>query len=203
MRKQVKTTWCGGERTRERGMVTLEFALVASIFLTMLVAIVAGGTVFWAHNTLVDATRRGARYASLQCNPCVACCSGPDGTSATALTRIKNVVVYGTDSPGVGAQPVVPGLTTSNVKVEYNSDPTINAVFGLASGGVSVSICQTDQNNFTASTCSTASTTDSCTAYRYNYAFRSASNLIQMPQYRTTLTGENGGAPATDDTTAY
>lgn len=173
----------------ERGVITLEFAIVASIYLTVLVAIVAGATVFWAHNTLNEATRRGARYAASQCNPCVSCCTGYN----TSLTRIKNMVVYGTDSPAAGAQPVVPGLTTSNVKVEYYNDATITtAPFGLSTGSVAISICQSDQDGYLVSACTGGSTTDSCTAYRYNYAFINA-NLIQMPEYRTTLTGENAG----------
>src|SRR5215207_2760554 len=151
------------KRTRERGVVTLEFALVASIYLTVLVAIVAGGTVFWAHNTLVDATRRGARYAALQCNPCISCCA----TAGTSLTRIKNVVVYGAENPAAGAPPVVPGLTTANVKVEYYNDATIaTAPFGLSTGSVAVSICQSDQNDYLVSACPGASTTGNCTAYR-------------------------------------
>lgn len=190
--------WRRGE---ERGTATLEFTFVASIYLTMMVGIVAGGTIFWAHNSLMDATRRGARYAASQCNPCSSCCTG----NSTALTRIKNVVVFGTDNPPNGARPIVPGLTTSNVKVEYYNDTTFtSAPFGLATGTVAVSICQSAQNNYTASTCpGGASTTDSCTAYRYNYVFSTSSNLIQMPQYRTTLTGENAGFTQTNNTAAY
>ena len=196
----LKTNRRIDKRAGERGVAVLEFAIVASIYLTMMVAVVAGGTIFWAHNTLVDATRRGARYASTQCNPCISCCTG----NTTAVSRIKNVVVYGTETPAVGAQPVVPGLQTSNVKVEYYADAAVAAApFGLSTGAVAVSICQSAANGYTVSVCPGLTTTDNCTAYRYNYAFNRASNLIQMPLYRTTLTGEGGGFITPNNTTTY
>jgi Flp pilus assembly protein TadG len=174
------------QRAGERGMVTLEFTFVAVIYLTMLIAIVAGGTVWWAHNTLMDATRRGARYASTQCDICCGSCPG-NGLTPNTLNRIKNMVVFG--NPAGTGQPVVPGLTTGNVKVQYANDPIKTTLpFGITKGIVAVSICQSAQN-FTVC----PGTTDNCTAYRFNYVFDKASNLIQMPEYRTALPGESAG----------
>ena len=173
---------------RERGMATLEFAFVAAIYLTMLVALVAGGALFWSHNALVDATRRGTRYAAMQCYPCDTCCTG----NATAIARIKNVVVFG--NPGGTGQPLIPRLQTSNVKVQYYNDAANSArTFGVTRGSVAVSICQSDES-YTAAVCPVGgNVAGSCTGYRYNYLINRAVNLIQMPEYRTTLTGESAG----------
>jgi Flp pilus assembly protein TadG len=114
----------------QRGIATIEFAVTAAFFFMMLVAVVAGGHFFWTHNALVEAARRGARYAADQCPntaPFVGC---PD--RATTIDRVKNVVLY--DSSTAGTSPFVPGLTATNVTVTYSSD------FGVATGTVSVKI---------------------------------------------------------------
>jgi Flp pilus assembly protein TadG len=114
----------------QRGIATIEFAVTAAFFFMMLVAVVAGGHFFWTHNALVEATRRGARYAADQCpntGPFVACAD-----RATTVDRVKNVVLY--DSSTAGTSPFIPDLTTSMVTVTYSSD------FGVATGEVSVKI---------------------------------------------------------------
>src|SRR5690348_11222513 len=119
-------------KSDEKGSTIIEFAIVATVFFMMLVGIAAAGSLFYTHNALVEATRRGARYAVLQCKPSQNGC--PD--SATVVARIQNIVVYGTDAPASGATPLISGLQTSNVTVEYSSSPG----FGIAAGTVSVSI---------------------------------------------------------------
>lgn len=81
----------------ERGATLLEFVIAASLYLMMLVSIVAGAHLFWTHSALVEATRRGARYAVLH-----------DATADPGAVR--NVVVYGTPTPAAGAAPFVPNL---------------------------------------------------------------------------------------------
>ena len=44
----------------------MEFVFIAPFFLMMLVGIVAAGNLYFTHNAMVEATRRGARYASTQ-----------------------------------------------------------------------------------------------------------------------------------------
>jgi Flp pilus assembly protein TadG len=114
----------------ERGVATVEFALTATFFFMMIMVVIIGGHLFWMHNSLVEATRRGARYAANQCNPSVAICPN----SSTTVERIKNVVLYG--NPTAGSEPIVPGLKSSNVTVTYSTSPA----FGLAAGSVSVKI---------------------------------------------------------------
>jgi Flp pilus assembly protein TadG len=38
----------------ESGVATVEFAITASFFFMMLIAVVAGGHLFWTHNALVE-----------------------------------------------------------------------------------------------------------------------------------------------------
>jgi Flp pilus assembly protein TadG len=120
----------------ECGVATVEFALTASFFFMMILVVVIGGHLFWLHNSLVEATRRGARYAANQCNPSITLCPN----YSTSVERITNVVLY--NSPTAGTTPIVPGLKTSNVSVTYSTSPA----FGLADGRVSVQIQNYDYN---------------------------------------------------------
>jgi Flp pilus assembly protein TadG len=52
-------------RTRETGAATIEFALVASIFFMLAGGIVELGRVVYAWNAAAEATRAGARMASI------------------------------------------------------------------------------------------------------------------------------------------
>jgi Flp pilus assembly protein TadG len=116
----------------QSGIAAVEFAVTASFFLMMLVAVVAGGHFFWTHNALVEATRRGARYGANQCPDMAgftACAN-----RATTIDRVKNVVLYDDPNPSGGPTPFVPNLQASNVTVTYSPD------YGVAVGNVSVKI---------------------------------------------------------------
>lgn len=106
-------------RAHERGGTLIEFTVVASVFFLMLIGIVAAGNLYYTHNALVEATRRGARYAVLH----------PAGST----TAVQNVVIYGTDSPPSGATSLVYNLQPNNVSVNYSS-------LGVAAGSVTVTI---------------------------------------------------------------
>lgn len=119
------------KRDNERGGSLIEFTVVASVFFLMLVGIVAAGNLYYTHNALVDATRRGARYAVLN----------PSGST----TAVQNVVIYGTDAPAEGATPLVYNLQPGNVTVCYsgndcNPSTSVNPAFNVAQGSVTVSI---------------------------------------------------------------
>lgn len=101
----------------ERGSTLVEFAIGATVFLTVMFGVLEFGRALWVHNALADAARRGARYAVSH--------------ASTDSAAVKNVVVYG--DPAGGSQPLVNNLTTDNVNVTYSS-------FGLNGGTVSVSI---------------------------------------------------------------
>jgi len=103
-------------RKTERGTSLLEFAIAATVFLTVLFAIVEFGRALWVHNALSDAARRGARYAVLH--------------NASAAEDVKKIVVYGDLT---STTPILENLSTSNVTVTYNA-------FNLDSGTASVSV---------------------------------------------------------------
>ncbi|MCA1591696.1 MAG: pilus assembly protein [Acidobacteria bacterium] len=119
----------------QRGAALVEFAVGATIFLTVIFAVLEFGILLWTHNALTDAARRGARYAINQCNPGDAACAN----SSTSVERTKNVVIYGDPNPSTGAQPLLKGLQASNVQVDYSS-------FGVSAGRTTVSINDYDFN---------------------------------------------------------
>jgi Flp pilus assembly protein TadG len=88
-----------------RGSALIEFAGSLILLFGVFVGIFQIGYTFFAYNTLVNAVRTGARYASLQ------------QTNAELPKTVKNLVVYGDLAPAASAQPVVPGLTTDHINV--------------------------------------------------------------------------------------
>ena len=104
------------KQKKERGASLLEFAIAATVFLTVLFAVVEFGRALWVHNALSDAARRGARYAVLH--------------KATDIDDVKKIVVYGDLTE---TTPLLDNLTTGNVDVVYNG-------FNLNGGTVSVSV---------------------------------------------------------------
>lgn len=127
----------GKRNNSELGVATVEFALTAAFFFMMLLAVIAGGYLFWVHNALVEATRRGSRYAANQCKPDLGGCPNSD----TTIARVKNVTIYG-NAEGTG-NALVHGLAPENVEFDENS---FSADFGVASGTVSVKIINYDFN---------------------------------------------------------
>jgi Flp pilus assembly protein TadG len=139
----------------ERGATLFEFALVATIFFTALFAVIEFGRLFWTHNALKDAARRGARYAIIRKN------------DPTAITAVKKMVVYGDpNADPATAKPVVNGLNTSNVNVDYKN---FNGILLSAQATVTI------------------------TSYQFNFAVPLIGTTINMPAYRTALPGESAG----------
>ena len=109
----------------ERGAALLEFAIGATLFLSATFGVIEVGRLLWVHNSLVDATRRGARYAVNR------------GMSGQAKTEAQNMAVYG-NAAGTG-QPLVPDLATTQVLVTHQN-------FQLGGGTVTVEIDSYDFN---------------------------------------------------------
>ena len=141
-------------RQRERGAALLEFSIVASALLLALFGIVEFGRLLWTHNALKDAARRGTRYAIVR----------KDDTAGQ--TAVKNMVVYGDPAPAAGAQPILPGLTTANVVLDYQNY-----------NGVQLS----------------SRATVSITNYKFQFAVPMIGGQLSMPAYRTSLPGESVG----------
>jgi Flp pilus assembly protein TadG len=113
------------DRRGERGAALVEFAIGATVFLTVMFGVIEFGLLLWTHNALSDAARRGARYAVTH----------PAGQASA----VQNVVIYGDAAPAAGAKPVVANLAPANVAVAYNS-------FSVGAGRVTVSIESFDYN---------------------------------------------------------
>jgi len=143
----------------------------------MLIGICAAGNLYFTHNALVEATRRGARFASMQAADATpgtprTTASGTCDSTGPALTDIKNYTIYG-NTAGTGPK-LVEGLTTSNICVEYGStplDPSGQAGFGIGQGTVSVSIIN----------------------YDFHFVVPLITRTIRMPPYRSTMAGESAG----------
>jgi Flp pilus assembly protein TadG len=104
-------------KKNQRGSTLVEFAIGATVFLTVMFAVIEFGRALWVHNALSDAARRGARYAVTH--------------QQADSAAVENVVIYG--DPAGGTTPVVSNLTDANVNVTYSG-------FGLSDGTVTVSI---------------------------------------------------------------
>jgi Flp pilus assembly protein TadG len=119
---------CNVSRKNERGTTLVEFAIGATVFFTLMFAIVEFGRMLYVHNALSDAARRGARYAVIH--------------SQADVANVKLMAVYGNTDGGT-AQPLVDHLTTSNVAVTYSGAPN---PFGVNKGTVTVQIQSYDFN---------------------------------------------------------
>jgi Flp pilus assembly protein TadG len=98
------------DNKNERGAALVEFAIVATVFFSVLFGVLEFGRLFWTHNALRDAARRGVRYATVRKN------------DAAGIQAVKNMVVYGDPNANPAtATPVATGLTTANVTIEYQN----------------------------------------------------------------------------------
>ena len=102
-----------------RGSVLIEFAGSLILLFGVFVGIFQIGYTFFAYNMLVNAVRAGARYASLQ------------PTNSELEKTVKNMVVYGEPAPDASAKPVVPGLTTDQIKVTLGPSTATVSVSGF------------------------------------------------------------------------
>jgi Flp pilus assembly protein TadG len=136
----------------ERGAALVEFAIVATVFISVMFGVLEFGRLFWTHNALRDAARRGVRYAAVRRN------------DSSGILAVKNVVVYG--DPAGGTQPIVSGLSTSNVQIDYQNYNGLQL-----SSRASVQI-----NNF-----------------QFQFSVPLLGGTMTLPAYRTSLPGESAG----------
>ena len=117
-------------RARQRGAVLAEMALVTPFLLLLLLATADLSRAFIEHNILTKAVRNGARYAAAKAF------QGTTGViNVTAITdQTKNLVVYGSTTPGADVSSVLPGLTLTNitvVQVAGTDDIEVSATYAL------------------------------------------------------------------------
>lgn len=141
--------------SNERGATLLEFTIVAVVFFTAMFGVLEFGRLLFTHNALRDAARKGARYAVVRKN------------DAAGIAAVKNMVVYGDPNANpLTATPVAPGLTTSNVQVDYVN---FNGLQLSARASVSIN------------------------SYQYRFFVPLIGGTLNMPAYRTSQTGESAG----------
>ena len=160
-------------RNGEKGATMAEFAIISVVFFMIIFAIIEFGRLFYIHNALTDAARRGARYAALHKEVDKAC--------------VKMVVAYGeshVDNKCLATgPPLINGLTETNVAVTYegadadNNPATPATDYGMNLGTVSVEIHD----------------------YTFRLAIPFVPKTLTMPNYVTTLTAESAGETDFDD----
>ena len=160
------------ERTNERGTTVAEFAVVALLFFTIIFAIIEFGRLLYTHNALTDATRRGARYASIH-----------HGATDADKLAVKNYIVYGPNA-------------TYDAKGNPTSSPLIN---GLSTTMISVDFVGVDADGNPATPGMTAygtnlgSATVSIQNYQFNLSIPVIGRTLTLPAYKTTSMAESAG----------
>ncbi len=143
-------------KNRQRGNAMIEFALSVSILIFLMFGTFQFGYTFYVYDQLQTSVRNGTRFASIEdFNLNAKAGKGnqlptPDSAcEQKMIDNVKNVVVYGTTDPywnlakGASPVPVVRGLQTSNVLVDFHkngyvptkaditiNDFTVDAIFG-------------------------------------------------------------------------
>lgn len=158
-------------RKNERGTTIAEFAVVALLFFTILFGIIEFGRLLYTHNALTDATRKGARYASIH-----------HGASDADHLAVKNYVVYGAnatyDAKGNPTSPaLIAGLTPDMVTVDFDG-PDAKTAYGSNLGSATVSI----EN------------------YQFNLSIPVIGRTLTLPTYTTTSMAESAGEEPADIT---
>ena len=117
----------------QRGNAAIEFALSFACIWGIFTGVFEFGHSMYIYNNLATSVTDGARYAARV---------DFDDPAHTFITKVKNVVLYG--SPTAGASTIVPGLTAANINVTWTTDSaglpvtitvavtgyTVNAIFG-------------------------------------------------------------------------
>ena len=161
-------------RKKERGATIAEFAVVALLFFTIIIGIIEFGRLLYTHNALTDATRRGARFASLH-----------HGATANDELAVKRYVVYGPtgqfDAQGNPlTPPLIAGLTLAMVHVTFNGvdtdgNPATPPEYGSNLGSATVWI----EN------------------YEFNLSIPIVGRTLTLPKYTTTTMAESAGEEPT------
>lgn len=108
----------------QRGITTVEFAIVGALFFMVLFAVIEFGRALFVANALSESTRRGARVAAIcpvgDPRPAqVAILAGPDGRSriAPTLTTANVIVSYLNQAGAIVANPGANSSTIRYVRV--------------------------------------------------------------------------------------
>jgi Flp pilus assembly protein TadG len=108
LRRSRRMHWLSRFRRDDRGVQLVELAIVLPILLLLFAAVAEFGRYFYEYTTVAKGARVGARYLVSK---------SVMSTQADWKTNAKNLVVYG-NTAGTG-NPILTGLTTANVDVQY------------------------------------------------------------------------------------
>ena len=106
--------------SRQTGSALIEFAFSLIVLATLLTGIFQAGYTFYTYESLIDAARCGARYASLRAS----------GSSSDIAQSVRNMVVFGDPNPPANAKRVVPGLEPSDVELALEPNTATVSVRG-------------------------------------------------------------------------
>ena len=112
VRRSRRLSWLNRFRRDEQGVQLLELAIVLPIMMLLFASVAEFGRYFYEYSTAAKGARLGARYLA----------SKSAVSNKTDYEVIaKNIVVYG-NAGGTGS-PILPGMTTANVEVQYSGTP--------------------------------------------------------------------------------
>lgn len=97
---------------RERGIATIEFAIVVPVLLLLMFGVTEIGRALVRYNALTKAVQDGARYAAAYA---LLGSTGQVTIDAQLLTAVRNVVVFG-NTAGTGS-PTLTGLQPAQVQL--------------------------------------------------------------------------------------
>jgi Flp pilus assembly protein TadG len=89
------------KRHSQSGVTTIEFAIIGTVMMVVVFGIIEMGRALYTINVLTEAARRGARMAAV-------CPVGDPKAASVAIFDSGN-----------GTSSVVPGLSTSNIQIQY------------------------------------------------------------------------------------
>ena len=104
------------------GNAMLEFAIGATVLVTVVLSAFQFGYIFYQYNALYNNVRNAALFGAMY--PYLNQCDTPD---AAWLTATQNVAVYG--NPGGTGSALMTGLTTSNIAYDIDYVGTCNTTF--------------------------------------------------------------------------
>src|SRR5687767_6858228 len=113
VRRSRRMHWLGRFRRDERGVQRVELAIVIPIFCLLFGAVAEFGRYFYEYTTVAKGARVGARYMASK---------SVTSTATDWEANAKNMVVYG--NVGGTGDPILPGLSTANVDVQYQGTTT-------------------------------------------------------------------------------
>ena len=105
-------------KPHQTGIATVEFALIAIVFFTILLGIIEFGRFLYIRNTIQQVTRSAAREAVVS------------NFQATNIASIQRNAVF---HAGAGGNPTLPGgpeISSSQIHIHYLNSPTVEIPTG-------------------------------------------------------------------------